>query len=90
MALANPEESSYSIRTNTAETDNMTIIEEAVYIPKGMVLAPITMLENIRAQLEADRLIEQGRAMKGEVTRCPVRQMCRSLDEMISNTGEGA
>jgi len=67
----------------------MTTTQEKIYIPHGMVLVPITMLENIRAQLEPDRLIEQGRAMKGEIQRCPVRQMCRSLDEMIPNTGEG-
>jgi hypothetical protein len=65
------------------------MIHQVADIPKGMVLVPITMLENIRAQLEADRLIEQGRAMKGELTRCPVRQMCRALDDMIPNTGEG-
>ena len=68
----------------------MATIAEPLAIPPGMVLVPITMLENIRAQLEADRLIEQGRAMKGEVMRCPVRQMCRALDDMIPTTGEGA
>lgn len=68
----------------------MTMIQQVADIPKGMVLVPITMLENIRAQLEPDRLIEQGRAMKGEIMRCPVRQMCRALDDMIPQTGVGA
>jgi hypothetical protein len=63
---------------------------EQVKVASGMVLVPITMIQNIRAQLEPDRLIEQGRAMKGEIDRCPVRQMCRALDDMIPNTGEGA
>lgn len=65
--------------------------ESAPDIPKGMVLVPITMLQGVRNQLEADRLIEQGRAMKGEIHRCPVRQMCFVLDQMIeNNTGEAA
>lgn len=64
--------------------------ESELDIPKGMVLVPVTILQSIRNQLEADRLIEQGRAMKGEVMRCPVRQMCRALDDMLPHTGEAA
>lgn len=51
--------------------------------PKDMVLVPVATLQIIRAQLEADRLIEQGRAMKGEIYRRPVRLMCSTLDGLI-------
>lgn len=45
---------------------------------------PTELLRDIREHLEADRLIELGRAMRREVDRCPIRQMCKKIDEIVA------